>query len=139
MRFFITSDAHHEARLDDFLDPLYEQGFDEFFSTRDYNDLGTNICVVLMCRDSRLHFSQRIRLSQKDNCLYLDLMFKLEEIEAMTANNKRAFIVRKMLEEIPPIIEKYKKLDFDVLRLSKDIREWFEFHGWIDPDFTVED
>ncbi|MGE3467283.1 MAG: hypothetical protein AB7J13_10150 [Pyrinomonadaceae bacterium] len=132
MRFFVTCDANQSAGLDDFLDFLYRKEFDEFFVDRQYDDGGTNLCVVLMCRDPQLRFEQRIRLSKVDNTLYLDILLHLPLIESMSATEKRTFIATKMLEEVPCVLGRYKKRDFDVLRFSRDLREWFELHAVVD-------
>lgn len=135
MRFFVTYDADRTAGLAIFLHFLYESGFDTYFSEKSFDDKKTNICGVLMCREPDLNFRQRIRLSAKDNTLYIDLMLDLRAVVLMSEMEKRSFVVRKMREEIPPIIAKYERLNFDVLRFSQDFRQWFEVHGVVSDDF----
>ncbi len=135
MRFFVTYDADRTSGLAAFLHFLYENGFDTYFSEKSFDDKETNICVVLMCRQPDLNFKQRIRLSAKDNTLYIDLMLDLRVVVLMSDMEKRSFVVRKMLEELPPIIAKYERLNFDVLRFSQDLRLWFERHGVVSDDF----
>jgi len=129
MKFLIVQDADISAGLYSFLNVLRGNGFGDHFMERQYNDLGTDIGVVLMCRQPYHRFKQRIRLSKKDNTLYIDLMLELDEMAPMPPTEKISFIARKMLVELPPIISKYRNLDFDVLRFSRDLREWFEHQG----------
>lgn len=138
MEFFVTQDADITAGLDSFLNVLRSNGFESDFLPKQYNDLGTDLGIVLMCRQPYHRFKQRIRHSKKDNTLYIDLMLELAEMASMPPTEKISFIARKMLVELPPIISKYRKLDFDILRFSRDLREWYENHGVVIDDLSAD-
>ncbi len=139
MRFFTTYDANSEANLDEILDALDDGGFDGFFAEKFYDDSGIKITVVFMCRDPRWNFRQRIRFSKKENKLYLDIMLDLDQMKNSETEAKKRIVAEKMINEIPQIIAKYKFKDFDLLRFSADLREWFASYGWIEEEFAVFD
>ena len=133
MKFFVTYDANIESGLDDFLNPLYDLGFDNYFRDRFYDDSGIEMAVILMCRDPYWNFKQRIRFSKKDNCLYVDLMLDLNVMKCLDAGARRRLVAEKISTEVPQIVAKYKFKDFDLKRFSSDLRGWFEEQEWIDP------
>src|SRR4030095_5139593 len=140
MRFFVTSDANAEANLHEVLYALDDHGFDAYFHDRFYDDSGKEMCVVLMCRNPRLNFKQRIRFVKKENCLYMDIMLDLDVMSQLDLSSRKQIVGEKMVREIPRIVAKYKFKDFDLPTFPSDLREWFETHGWITSEFpdTIE-
>jgi len=140
MRFSVVSDADDETGLHDI---VYEVNgaISDTFLDRFYDDSGISIGVVLMCRDPRWNFRQRISFSTKKNCLYTDLMFDWHTMVNADHNTRKKIVAEKIVTEISQIIAKYKFKgkygfkDFDLPRFTKDLREWFETHGWIEPEF----
>jgi len=133
MKFFVTCDANIESGIDKVIYGMNKE-FDAYFGDRLYDDSGIEMAVILMCRDPRWNFKQRIRFKKKDNCLYMDIMFDLPIMERADASTRKMIVAQKMTDEIPPIIAKYKFKDFDLMRFSADLRNWFEDHGWIDGE-----
>lgn len=139
MRFLVTCDANIESGLSEVLDDLNHRGWYEHFGPRFYDDSGINISVILMCRDPRLNFNQRIRFSKKENKLYMDLMLDLNVMSRIGHSERKQIVGEKMATEIPQIVAKYKWKNFDLPRFSADLREWFEDHGWIEKIFADDE
>jgi hypothetical protein len=133
MKFFVTCDANIESGIDKVIYGMNKE-FDAYFGNRFYDDTGIEMAVILMCRDPRWNFKQRIRFKKKDNCLYIDIMFDLPVMEQTDAGTRKRIVAQKMTNEIPQIVAKYKFKDFDLTRFAADLRNWFEDHGWIDRD-----
>jgi hypothetical protein len=134
MRFFITYDADIPAGLDDVLNPLVDLGFKKYFAEKYYEDSGIEMAVVLMCRDPRWNFKQRIRFVKKDNCLYMDIMLDYEHMTTTDTAGRKRYVAEKLVNEVPQIIAKYKFRDFDLKRFSSDLSHWFKDRGWIDRE-----
>jgi hypothetical protein len=130
MRFFITSDANSDSGL---VEALYgiNKDFKDYFSDRFYDNSGIEFAVVLICRDPRLDFKQRIRFVRKENCLYMDIMLDLDAMIRADPITRKRIIGEKMADEIPQIISKRKVKNFDLKRFSTDLKSWFEQHDWI--------
>jgi len=135
VRFRIVSDADQETGLHDISDEINRSPMDDFFVHRQYDDLGISIGVVLMGRDPGWNFQQRISFSKKENKLYMDLMFDWHSMVGAKHSARKRIVAEKMITEIPQIIAKKRFKDFDLPRFSSDLREWFEVHGWINPEF----
>lgn len=132
MKFFITYDASVESGLREISFGM-TQSFEDYFSDRFYDDSGIELAVVLMCRDPRWNFKQRIRFAKKENCLYMDVMLDLDVMSQADPETRKRVVSEKIVTEVPQIIAKKKFKDFDLPRFTKDLREWFEQHGWIEP------
>lgn len=134
MRFFLTSDANSESGLGDTLFGVSKQ-LREYFSDRFYDDSGIEMAIVLMCRDPHWNFKQRIRFVKKENCLYMDIMLDLDVMSRADPATRKRIVGEKIVNEVPQIVAKKKFKAFDLPRFMKDLREWFEIHGWISTDF----
>ena len=131
MKFDITCDANLESGLNELLNELYDSGFNDRFSEELYDDSGTDLFVVLMCRLPELKFKQRIRLAKKENCLYMDLMLDLTRMNQADLQTRKRIVASKLITEVPEIIAKYKHLDFDLIRFKSHLSSWFEDRGWL--------
>ncbi len=134
MDFRIACDANAESKLDKIKFGIND-AFEEYFGDRFYDDSGIAMFVVLTCRDPAYNFEQRIRFSKKENCLYMDLMFDLRTMVQADLTEGKRIVAEKIITEVPQIVAKKKFKDFDLPRFTKDLREWFETSGWIDPEF----
>ena len=137
MRFGVTCDADIESGFDVVTFGMMKQ-FDDYFRDRFYDDSGIEMFVVLMCRDPRWNFKQRIRFVKKENCLYMDLMFDLRIMAQVDMKTRKRIVGEKMVTEIPQIVAKYKFRDFDLPRFSRDLRSWFEEHNWLHKTETID-
>jgi len=141
MRFRIVSDADQETGLHDISGEINRSPMDNFFIHRLYDDSGISIGIVLMGRDPRWNFKQRISFSKVKNRLYMDIMFDWHTMVNADHDTRKQIAAKKIMTEVPQIITKYKSKakygfkDFDLPRFTKDLREWFETQGWIEPAF----
>jgi len=134
MKFGITYDANSEAGLDEVIFGL-NAAWERFFGDRFYDDSSTGLFLVLMCRNPRWDFKQRIRYSKKESTLYIDIMIDLGLMSGSGLGTRRQIVAKKILNEVPEIIAKKKFKDFDLPRFTKDLREWFEDNGWLSKEF----
>lgn len=104
---------------------------EDYFIDRVYGDSGVALGIVLMCRDPRWNFKQRIRFDRKDNCLYMDLMLDLPTMTQADFEGRKRIVAEKIVSEVPAIIAKYKMKDFDLTRFSSDLKSWFETNNWL--------
>lgn len=130
MKIGFTGDSDIESGLSEV---LYSFGtrVEDYFVEKRYGDSGLELFVVLMCRDPRWKFKQRIRFDRKDNCLYMDLMLDLPTMSGANFETRRRIVAEKIVSEVPAIIGKYKLKDFDLPRFSTDLKAWFESNKWI--------
>ncbi|MCZ2390838.1 MAG: hypothetical protein LC113_07140 [Acidobacteria bacterium] len=141
MKLFVTSDADKETGLSELIYEINRSPMDDFFVNRFYDDSGVEMAIVLMCRGPQWSFKQRIRFVRKENCLYMDIMLDLDVMSRADLKARKRIVGEKIVNEIPQIIAKYKAKgkygfkDFDLLRFSSDLREWFEQNGWMDQEF----
>ena len=56
VRFFTTSDANSEARIEEVLDALDDDGFEEYFAEKYHDDSGIKMTIIFMCRDPRIYW-----------------------------------------------------------------------------------
>jgi hypothetical protein len=71
----------------------------------------------------------------------MDVMLDLDVMSNADPETRKRIVAEKIITEIPKIVAKKKFKDFDLLRFSKDLREWFETNGWVEPAFSefIED
>jgi hypothetical protein len=134
MKFFITYDANTESGLAEITYGM-TRSFENYFTDRFYDDSGIEMAIILMCRDPRLNFKQRVRFVKKENCLYMDIMLDLHVMSRSDPETRKRIVAEKIMTEVPQIVMKRRFKDFDLPRFTKDLREWFENHNWIDPGF----
>lgn len=121
MRFNVLSDSNWEAKLDH-ATRVFELW--EFFEDLRYgDDLSGGITVVLMCRAPELEFKQRIRLSKKDQRLYMDVMLDLPSFVNASHSQRRQMVASNLLSEVPRVVAKYRFKSFDIERFTKDLHQ----------------
>lgn len=137
MKFFVTCDANIESGMDKVIFGMNKE-FNAYFGNRFYDDTDIEMAVILMCRDPRWNFKQRIRFVKKQNCLYIDLMFDLPTMKRADMSARKKIVAEKMSSEVPQIVAKYKFRDFDLQRFSSDLRNWFEDQGWMEKEWPTD-
>lgn len=130
MRFNLLSDANWESKVDKVLDSLSDFGYRDFFEQRNYGKSLDGITVILMCKNPKSNFKQRIRCSQKEKRLYLDIMLDLNEFTHIEQADREKIVARKLVTDLPPIIAKYKFPDFDLTRFESDLRDLLKNINW---------
>jgi len=86
----------------------------------------SEIYVVFMCRTPDLKFKQRIRLDRKDLVLYMDIFLDYHLMVKGPTERRYDHLARKLYDELPPILAKYKIKDFDTERFIADFRRFME-------------
>lgn len=126
MRLNILCDADWESKVDKVLDTLSDSGYRRFFEEQNYGKELEGVTIVLMCQSPLLNLKQRIRHSKKEKKLYIDIMLDLPKFKEIQQIERENIVIDKIIKEIPPIISKYKFLDFDLPKFEKDLRTIFK-------------
>lgn len=121
MRFSILADFDHESAIDKVMDRFHEVGVRKFFQEKNYGGTLMGITIVLMCRRPALKFKQRIRYSRKEEKIYLDLMLDYTEFISVSQEQRDKITARKIIDEVPSIIRKYKLPDFNYEEFESDL------------------
>ena len=133
MRFNIVSDTNYETKVSEHVTTQFPaRELEDWLHFKSYgNDLVT-IGVVLMCRNPEYNFKQRIRMDRKDKALYIDLMLDYDYfVSDITQEDRIKVVANKMIDEIPPIIKKYKLKDFDGDLFMKDLKKYLKKIKWL--------
>lgn len=132
MRFDITSDTHHEAKIYQFMDAFRATELQYWLNFKNYGNDLEEIFIVLMCRNPEYNFKQRIRMDRKDKILFMDLMLDYNYFTSnITQEDRINAVAKKIIEEVPPILKKYKFKDFDADLFINDLKMYFIEIGWI--------
>ena len=125
IRFLITGDSNIETGVGEASRTMTGRDFYKFIEKQDYGASLKGVCVIFMCRVPELNFKQRIRHSKKDQKLYFDLMLDYNQFIAMSNEQRVSEMCKKLLEEMPPIVRKYKFPDFDLDKFMDNLKSWF--------------
>ena len=124
MHFRITADTNKESGVGEVVYELSGPTRQHFIS-QDYGSGLPCLCVVLMCRDPELAFKRRVRFSEKEQTLYMDVMLHLPDLIPLAHAERRRAIVQRLEQEIPEVLTKYEFRDFDQPRFESDLHDWF--------------
>ncbi|MFD1437928.1 hypothetical protein [Acinetobacter terrae] len=130
-RLLVTSDSNSETGVADANLSLTANGFYKFIEEQDYGNTLNSLVIIFMCRDPELHFKQRIRYSRKKQKLYMDIMLDYQTFVIMTPEQRVSELCKKLLTEMPPIVQKYKITDFDLDKLISNFSYWFNKYDLI--------
>ena len=104
------------------------------FDGEDYGPGLSEIYVVFMCRTPDLVFKQRIRTDRKELVLYMDIFLDYHLMVKGPIERRWDHLARKLYDELPPIVAKYKLKNFDTTRFIADFRKFMEGTGMMKPD-----
>jgi hypothetical protein len=135
MRLDLLSDSNWEAKIAHAIRPL---SLKSYFEGRCYGSGLAGLAIVLMSRDPAHAFRRRVRFERQTRILYTDVMLDLAEMRRPGHVERRALIARRLFEDIPPTIAKYRLPDFDLNEFSKDFRAIVE-KQLLGPDSTQYD
>src|ERR1035437_8972176 len=107
MKLGILCDAHWESKLDRTLRELSSSGYRCLFGARSYGTGLAEVNIVLMCRDPKLKFKQRIRFVKRRRAIYLDIMLDLDELRQAGNNARRKIVLGQLSTEVPRVLHKY--------------------------------
>lgn len=126
MHFRVTSDTNSETRVGEVIYKI-SGPTRIFFEEKNYGSSIEGIGIVFMCRDPKLVFKQRIRFSKADRKLYVDIMMDYQEMVSALNDDIRATRMKeKLLNELPPIVMKYKFEDFNAALFFKDLKKLWQ-------------
>lgn len=131
IRFLITGDANIETGVGEATLLMTGSDFYKFIENQDYGLSLKGLCVIFMCRVPELNFKQRIKYSKKDQKLYFDLMLDYNQFVSITPEQRISEMCKKLLEEMPLIVKKYKFPDFDLDKFMDNLTSWFNEKGFI--------
>ena len=131
MRFNILCDIDWETKIDEALNDFSIKELDEHLKKYTLGDGLAGITVVLMCKKPGLNFKQRIRLSSKENKLYMDIMLDYNEFIKIKKKDRKQIISSKILSELPITLKKYKIEDFNRENLMLSLKDFFIKTNWI--------
>ncbi len=131
MRFGIVSDSNYEAKLDQVMDTFPQRELEDLLYFKKYGDDLKDIAIILMCRNPEYNFKQRIRMDKKNKILYIDLMLDYHYfVSDITQEDRINVVAKKIIEEVPQIVKKYKLKDFDINLFIEDLKKYFKKIGW---------
>ena len=126
MKVDYTSDSAEWANVDDGTDRLDDLHLSEAFDAEDYGAGLSEIFVVFMCRTPDLEFKQPIRMDRKKLVLYMDIFLDYHLMVKGPIVRRWDHLARKLYDELPPIVAKYKLKNFDTQRFIADFRKFME-------------
>lgn len=134
MIFYVTGNVDEQSGINDVLCMISTSIHHSFIDNQYGCESLQNLSLVLICRDPRLNFKQKIRLRKADKCLEIDIMLHLPDIIRMSEGERYSHVAKKLIVEIPEIIQKYinnkKAVGFDLARFTQDLNEYYAMHGW---------
>ena len=125
MHFRITSDANFESGVGSVVDEISGPTRRRFASA-DYGAGLVSIVIVLMCRDPALDFKRRIRFSQKDKALSMDVMLNLEQMRNAKHEDRIKIVFERIANDVSDAIAKYSLVGFDDNLFKNELNEWFQ-------------
>ena len=128
MRINILCDADWEAKIDKVLDNFSNLGYRRFFEERSYGSSLEGVTIVLMCQNPKLNLKQRIKHSIKEKKIYLDIMLDLLQMKSIDQQQRNKIVADKIINEVSPIIAKYKFNDFDLVKFKEDLKKIFDYN-----------
>lgn len=128
MKIELTADAYEDALPNDVFNELYDKGFSEYFLNKDYGNNGVEIFMVIICYPKELNL--RKRYDSKEKVLYWDVMIDYQTIKNVKKNKKKSILAENIILSFD-ILDKYKKLYLDKVKLKNDAREFFISIEWL--------
>lgn len=131
MNLGITSDSFVTTMTGSAVDAVRSHGYETALCTGDYGHGLAKIFIVATCRsaDDATRFKRRIRLDHKRLTLYVDVFLDYHLMVQGPDERRIDHLVRKLYNEIPPIVEKYKLKNFDTQRFVTDFRAFLAGTG----------
>ena len=121
MKLFITCDSDWNTRISETISKLVNSEF--IFQFKNYGEDLVGISIVLMCRDPKHDFKQRIKFSKPEKKLYADIMLDYKVMESAKDDEERiTYISNKIIEELPEIIKKYEFKSFKTDEFIADLK-----------------
>lgn len=130
-KFHLITDTDSYSGVLEAKQKITSNKFYKLMESEFYGSSVSGIVIVLMCRDPDIIFKPRLRFSKKEKVLYMDIMLDYHKFVGMTHEQRVTALCEKLLQEMPPIVIKYKFDDFDLDKLESNLTTWFVEHGFI--------
>jgi len=137
----LSGDYYETSGFDDIIFTMDNNRLDDYFIPKKYGHSLNKIFIVSRCLKKENEYKPSTRLRKADLVLLIDLMFELPTMEQATQKERREIFIKKMNEELPPIIKKYKFKDFDLDRFMEDFNIYVDeikfltsTNYWVDKD-----
>lgn len=133
MRFGIVSDTNYETKIGSQVTIQFPaRELEDWLHFKNYGNDLVDIGIILMCRNPEYNFKQRIRMDRKNRILYIDLMLDYHYfVSDITQEDRISTVAKKIFEEVPLIVKKYKLKDFDLELFMSDLKNYFIEIGWL--------
>jgi hypothetical protein len=66
-----------------------------------------------------------------DKTIGMDIMLDFAMMKAATATERKCELVRRLFDEVPQVLSKYKIADFNKDAFVTDFRAWIKEIGWL--------
>lgn len=136
-----SGDYYDVSGFDDLIFSINNNKLDDYFIPKSYGNDLNKIFIVSRCLKKENEYKPSIRLRKSDSTLLIDIMFDLKSMIKATKRERREIFIKKINEELPPIIKKYKFKDFDLERFMADFNTYvkeIEFltstNYWVEED-----
>jgi hypothetical protein len=128
MKIELTADAFEDALPNNLFNELYDKQFSQYFYNKNYGNNQVEIFMVIVCYPKDLEL--RNRYDSKEKVLYWDVMLNYRTVKKMKKEEKKLILAENIISSLD-ILDKYKKLNLDKVKLKKDARSFFESIGWL--------
>jgi hypothetical protein len=125
MYLLITGDTDEESGVGEIIDSV-SGPTTEHFAIEDYGVGSIDIVIVLMCQDPALNLKRRVRLSKKDNTLYMDIMLDLPTMKGAIPKKRQQLVFKKIHDDLKESIARYRLPNFETERFLRDLKSWLD-------------
>lgn len=130
-RLLITCDTNQETGIRDAILSLTANNFYNFIEEVNYGNTLQHLAIFFMCLDPKIQFKPRIRFTRMDQTLCLDIILDYYQFVMMTHEQRVSELCKKLILEMPVIIQKYEIIDFDLDKLVRKFSQWFNEYNFI--------
>ena len=120
----ILGDCDHDSGLPDVLLWLSCPEQEEAFA-RDYGEGLDSIVIDLVCSKHIVDVKPRIRHAKKEKRLYMDIILVYAEFVSATAERRKEIVLKRLLEDVPRVVRKYKFSDFETEGFISDFNRYY--------------
>ena len=124
MKCDIVGESDHGAGLSNVLYWLSRAEQWEAFA-KEYGEGLGELVIDVICSKLLDGVKPRIRHAKKTRCLSMDIMLGYDDFVRLTAEEKKERVLKRLLEDVPPIVRKYKFSDFDTELFLTDFNKYY--------------
>lgn len=120
-----SSDVWEDSGLDSLISNLL---ISRYLNGRYYGNEDVKIFFVINCigEDTK----NRKRYDKKENTLYWDVILSYKAIKNATESEKKDMLANAIISSFD-VVDEYKKLNIEKIKLKEDVRNYFVDIGWI--------